>query len=401
MYQNISYMVNNVFIFISDALRRDYLPESVRERGDEINTIASSTITPTSFSTILSGVEPPNHGVRTFYYQLDQDRNLLCLDEYNTSFWELIDNDPIYEVLSQDPDQRQHLSQIEPPFIHIERELSTHAPYAQWDKEHIEERNQKTAGDFFNQYLGKWDDLQSVYRTGVEESAKRFETRLQTLADRGILNDTLVIFTSDHGELLGEYGEWSHTLPLVPELIHVPTVLIHPEDMTSSANLFRHVDILPTIADVLDFNIPWETDGKSYYSDNPAKTAYAEYLKPSDATATSNTAPIHRRYEYIVRSLWDIDGGWAFNESDLADRLNHIPIAAHRLLWLSNSTNLLHPLSGFRQHLAKVRRFNDPGLSQCEAKRAIERILQNATSQVIESEVSDEQREQLQQLGYI
>lgn len=394
-------MVTNACIFVSDALRRDYLPKSVRQLGDAVKTIASSTITPTAFSTICSGVEPPSHGVRTFYYRLDRNRNLLGLDDYNTSFWQLIERGGLYDVLGQDPDSKQRLLEIEPPFIHVERELSTHAPYAQWDDEYLTARKRGTAGDFFGQYLNSWDDLRAAYRAGAEEAAERFESRLATLADRGLLDDTLVIFTSDHGELLGEYGEWSHSSPLVPELIDVPTVFVHPNGRESPTELFRHVDVLPTVADALDFEVPWETTGVSYYADESPSTGYAEYWKPRNATATSETAPIHRRYEYLVRSLWDADGGWAFNQSGLRDRLAHLPIAANRLLWPPKPANILRAPSGFRQHFSAVRRFGDPHFSRDEAESTVAEIVADATTDAAKSELSADQREQLQQLGYL
>jgi|AntDeeMetageno50_2_1112565.scaffolds.fasta_scaffold01897_4 hypothetical protein len=290
---------------------------------------------------------------------------------------------------------------MEPPFIHVERELSTHAPYAQWNEEYLKNRKKGTTDDFFKQYLGEWNDLRAAYRAGAEEAAKRFETRLQTLADRGLLDDTLVIFTSDHGELLGEYGEWSHSSPLVPELVDVPTVFIHPDNRESPTDLFRHVDVLPTVADVLDFDIPWKTTGESYYSDESPSTGYAEYWKPRDATATSDTAPVHRRYEYLVRSLWDVDGGWVFNQSGLRDRLSYLPIAAHRLLWPPSPTKVMYAPSGLHQHFNKVHKFGDPHHSQAEAEAAVKRIAENTTMEATKSELSEEQREQLQQLGYL
>ena len=74
---------------------------------------------------------------------------------------------------------------------------------------------------------------------------------LDTLADLGIEDDTAVVFTSDHGEMLGERGqwfkqsfhEWSARVPLIvrlPGLQPVPRV----------AELVSLVDLLPTFLDV-------------------------------------------------------------------------------------------------------------------------------------------------------
>ncbi|TKX83077.1 DUF229 domain-containing protein, partial [Halorubrum sp. SS5] len=71
--------------------------------------------------------------------------------------------------------------------------------------------------------------LRREYRKGVQASAERFLERIGTLKNRGILDETLVIFLSDHGELLGEYGGfYGHILPATPELVHVPCTFIHP-----------------------------------------------------------------------------------------------------------------------------------------------------------------------------
>src|SRR5262249_41145502 len=51
---------------------------------------------------------------------------------------------------------------------------------------------------------------------------------LAALDARGVLRDTLVVFTSDHGESLGEHGFWMHRGCLFREQIRVPLVLWAP-----------------------------------------------------------------------------------------------------------------------------------------------------------------------------
>jgi arylsulfatase A-like enzyme len=48
------------------------------------------------------------------------------------------------------------------------------------------------------------------------------------LARRGVLDNTLVIVTSDHGELLGEMGIYAHANSLYMELLHVPLLIAFP-----------------------------------------------------------------------------------------------------------------------------------------------------------------------------
>ena len=54
------------------------------------------------------------------------------------------------------------------------------------------------------------------------------DTLFQALADRGILDNTLVILTSDHGELIGEHGMKEHGNSLYDLVLHVPLVLWYP-----------------------------------------------------------------------------------------------------------------------------------------------------------------------------
>ncbi|HUR09274.1 MAG TPA: sulfatase [Nonomuraea sp.] len=49
-----------------------------------------------------------------------------------------------------------------------------------------------------------------------------------TLERRGLLDNTLVVITSDHGEEFGEHGSWGHGSSLYREQVHVPLIIRHP-----------------------------------------------------------------------------------------------------------------------------------------------------------------------------
>ena len=74
---------------------------------------------------------------------------------------------------------------------------------------------------------------------------------LDTLADLGLEDDTVVVFTADHGEMLGERGQWFkqsfHEWSVrVPLIVRIPGLQSSPR----VAELVSLVDLLPTFMDV-------------------------------------------------------------------------------------------------------------------------------------------------------
>lgn len=105
-----------------------------------------------------------------------------------------------------------------------------------------------------------------AYRRGVlaslslvDENIGRILDRLETL---GIADNTLVLFTSDHGDLMGDHGLIEKTF-LYDTAIKVPMLLRPPRPAASAgagcgqatampsvrAHLVSHVDLLPTVLD--------------------------------------------------------------------------------------------------------------------------------------------------------
>lgn len=75
---------------------------------------------------------------------------------------------------------------------------------------------------------------------------------LRTLNERGLADDTFVIFTSDHGELLGDHGLLRKGPPPYVQLLHVPMILAGPaiKPETVSA-LTTHIDLKATTLELL------------------------------------------------------------------------------------------------------------------------------------------------------
>jgi len=66
------------------------------------------------------------------------------------------------------------------------------------------------------------------YDAAIRYLDDRVRELLDLFASRGMLENTIVVITSDHGEYLGEHGMWGHTFLCHAELTHVPLLLHVP-----------------------------------------------------------------------------------------------------------------------------------------------------------------------------
>jgi arylsulfatase A-like enzyme len=87
-----------------------------------------------------------------------------------------------------------------------------------------------------------------------------------TLDEAGISEDTVVIFTSDHGDMLGSQG---HKLKQRPweEAINIPFVLRYPRKVKAKQRrdwIVSSVDVMPTLLGLCDIPVPKQVQGRDY-----------------------------------------------------------------------------------------------------------------------------------------
>lgn len=93
------------------------------------------------------------------------------------------------------------------------------------------------------------------------------------------LGDTVVVVTSDHGEEFMEHGGLGHGHTLYKELVHVPLVLHVPSALLANnvgliREPFGHVDLLPTLIDLLKVDINAGTEGYTFEG-----SSWGEFLR--------------------------------------------------------------------------------------------------------------------------
>jgi arylsulfatase A-like enzyme len=89
------------------------------------------------------------------------------------------------------------------------------------------------------------------------------------LKEHRILDNTLLIITSDHGELIGEHNHCGHTFSLYNELIHVPLIIRFPREYQLKGEenkLVQLHDLFATILEVIDSPYPVPRSSRSVLS---------------------------------------------------------------------------------------------------------------------------------------
>ncbi|MCG8449836.1 MAG: tetratricopeptide repeat protein [Pirellulales bacterium] len=87
---------------------------------------------------------------------------------------------------------------------------------------------------------------------------------LRQLEELGVRDKTLIVYTSDHGEGLGEHGEQTHSMLIYDATMHVPMIINAPADLPQGKIIERQtclVDVAPTILHLLGKEVPEELDG--------------------------------------------------------------------------------------------------------------------------------------------
>ena len=87
---------------------------------------------------------------------------------------------------------------------------------------------------------------------------------LVALEAKGLLDESLVVFVSDHGEELLDHDSALHGYTLYEEQLRIPLMIRHPElPARRVSRLSRQVDVLPTVLELLGFPIPEPLQGES------------------------------------------------------------------------------------------------------------------------------------------
>ncbi len=202
---------------------------------------------------------------------------------------------------------------------------------------------------------------------------------LGTLKELELYDSTLIIITGDHGEMLGEHGEQTHTYFVYQSAIRVPLIFhlpgqIKPQRINHIVGL---IDIVPTVCSTLGLETPPQTQGRDLSAHFFAK----------------NT-PVEKRYIYC-QALESTKYGGNSLLSVVTDRFKYIQTTRPELYDLikdpQESDNIVHKLP------------QQARILQEHLRRTLEQsVLSSRTDNKVQKvQLDDESFRKLESLGYV
>jgi len=112
----------------------------------------------------------------------------------------------------------------------------------------------------------KHQKLQSIYYGKMTLVDRAIGEVLQAVKDRGLEGDTWIIYSSDHGEMLGDHFHMAKMV-FYEQSVHVPCIIKPPEGIVSdgwqSTGMTDHFDIVETILEIGGLDPMAGTHGRS------------------------------------------------------------------------------------------------------------------------------------------
>lgn len=235
-------------------------------------------------------------------------------------------------------------------------------------------------------------DVEDVYDAAVLEIDAEFRKLFTRLDERGMLDDSLVVVTADHGDEFRDHGKMSHSHTLFNELLHVPLLVLTPGQSSGGVvnRVVSLVDVAPTILELAGIAKPASFEGSSFVLD----------LEPRGMRESLG--------RWIGRFVDDRPEPAAYSERASALSMEEPP-SAHARSLVGGAGKIIESLDGTRSYfdLASDPREQRPdGLpesARSELAARLEAMRAHVGGTAVEGErheLDESQKEALRALGY-
>lgn len=301
---------DNVVLVVIDTLRRDHLPtygyprqtapflDRLAREGAVLDGVSPTSWTKPATASLLTGLHPLSHQAIGRLDALPAEAETLAerlkAEGYRTlgvsangwissafGFEQGFDNlmllDSEGSAAMVNRNLFPALKDLAPPYFLYVHYIDPHAPYdpaTAWDGGELP-APLRAQGPVSVESLDAFSDrrrpadfmarARDLYDGEIRGADRGLEQLVGELERRGLMKNTILVVTSDHGEELEDHGRMSHGLSLYEEVVQVPLVIHAPHRIAAGlrGGLASLLDVVPTLKDLLDLPAGGELDGVS------------------------------------------------------------------------------------------------------------------------------------------
>ncbi len=350
--------IRNVILISIDTCRADYLscygyPRKTTPNIDAIantaalfeNVISPVPVTLPSHCSMMTGTIPPHHGVHdndNYYLNASNITLAEVLKEKGFATAAFVSAFILDSQFALDQGFDTYYDQFEMRLDGLEaserRADRTTRLTIDWLDNHSREKF-----FLFVHYYDPHTDYQppepfasqfsdNLYAGEIAYTDHQIAKLIGKLKSLNIFDSSLIIITSDHGEMLGEHGEDEHGYFIYQSALKVPLIFKLPRQRKPqrTKDLVGLVDIAPTVYSLLGIKPPSPLHGRdlSTYLRSDAispqqRYIYAESLYPTKYGGNSLLGVVSGRYKYIQTTrpeLYDLEVDPAESENLILSR---------------------------------------------------------------------------------
>ncbi len=181
----------------------------------------------------------------------------------------------------------------------------------------------------------EFEILRALYDGEIAYLDAQLQTVFQALTEWGIMDDTVLIITADHGDNQGEHNLMDHKYCLYDTLIHVPLIIRYPPLLPAGLVIdqpVQTVDIFPTVMDILNVEREYLARQFQGYSILPEKLP----SRPQFAVAERRNHSPQLRKTFAKYPDFD----YTIFERDQ----NAVRTATHKYIWASDGRDELYDI---------------------------------------------------------
>jgi len=167
--------------------------------------------------------------------------------------------------------------ELKTPFFLFSNLIELHEPYFMHDIHYYPFIRQNVDETFIKR-------LRQKYREGVSYVTQKMTRLIEILKEKNLFDDSLIIVTSDHGQLLGENGRFGHGTFLDDELLSVPLLIKFPKDFDVkmvSKGTRKYISLVKLKSFILESIKYKQINDAILYSDVVFSESYGTHISPN------------------------------------------------------------------------------------------------------------------------